>query len=108
MPSKLEEVKTEEAVQDECQSGQSGQSLNEEELEKGRCSASSPVEQPETDGPVDFTIKADPTCSSPEVAQDKELPDMAAFLASASAAVRNVTHFQVSQSSQGFVTFNLN
>ena len=97
MPSKLEEVKTEEAVQDECQS------INEEELEKGRCSASSPAEQAETDGPVDFTIKTDPNCSSPEVAQDKELPDMAAFLASASAAVRNVTHFQVSQSSQGFV-----
>ena len=97
MPSKLEEVKTEEAVQDECQS------INEEELEKGRCFASSPAEHPETDGPVDFTIKADPTCSSPEAAQDKELPDMAAFLASASAAVRNVTHFQVSRSSQGFV-----
>ena len=92
MPSKLEEVKTEDAVQDECQS------INDDELEKGPCSVSSPVEHPETDGPVDFTIKADPTCSSPETAQDKELPDMAAFLASASAAVRNVTHFQVSPS----------
>ena len=90
MPSKLEEVKTEDAVQDECQS------INDEELE------SSPVDQPDTDGPVDFTIKADPTCSSPETTQEKELPDMAAFLASASAAVRNVTHFQVSPSSQGF------
>ena len=96
MPSKLEEVKTEDAVQDECQS------INDDELEKGRCSASIPVEQAETDGPVDFTIKADPTCSSPETTQQKELPDMAAFLASASAAVRNVTHFQVSQGSQGF------
>ena len=99
MPSKLEEVKTEEAVQDECQS------INDDELEKGRCSASSPVEQPETEGPVDFTIKADPTCSSPETAQDKDLPDMAAFLASASAAVRNVTHFQVSLSSQEHESF---
>ena len=95
MPSKLEEVKTEDAVQDECQS------INDEDLEKGRCSASSPVETPETDGPVDFTIKADPSCSSPETAQDKDLPDMAAFLASASAAVRNVTHFQVSPSFSG-------
>lgn len=88
MPSKLEEVKPEDAVQDE------SQSINEEELEKARCSAPSPGEQ-EGEGPVDFTLKADQTCSSPETAQDKELPDMAAFLASATAAVRNVTHFQV-------------
>ena len=83
MPSKLEEVKTEDAVQDD-----------EEEMEKVRCGANSPVEQ-DGDGPVDFTIKADQVCSSPETVQDKDLPDMAAFFASASAAVRNVSHFQV-------------
>ena len=91
MPSKLEEVKTEDAVQDE------SQSLNEEDLEKGRCSASSPVETVEGEGPVDFTIKAEQmmNCSSPETVHEKDLPDMAAFFASASAAVRNVSHFQV-------------
>ena len=65
---------------------------------KERCSSPRPRStELEADGPVDFTIKNEQFCSSPEN-QEKEAPDMAdmaAFLATASAAVRNVGTFQV-------------
>ena len=96
MPSKLQgEEKQDESVQDDVQS------IHDEEAEvKERFRAQSPrprSTEPESEGPVDFTIKNEQFCSSPEQ-QDKEGPDMtdmAAFLASASAAVRNVGSFQV-------------
>ena len=91
LPSKFEEQKPDDSVQDDVQS------INDDETDvKERCSSQRSAEA-ETEGPVDFTIKNDTFCSSPEI-QDKDVPDMgdmAAFLASASAAVRNVGHFQV-------------
>ena len=91
LPSKFEEHKqgTDETVQDD-----EVKSINDDEAEVTRS-----VEG-EAEGPVDFTIKNEQLCSSPELGQDKEVPDisndMVAFLASASAAVRNAGHFQVS------------
>ena len=96
LPSKLEDSKSgeTETVPDDVQS------INDDEPETVRERGSSPrprSTEPESDGPVDFTIKNEQFCSSPEN-QEKEAPDMAdmaAFLATASAAVRNVGTFQV-------------
>ena len=83
LPSKFEEHKDETVQDDEVKS------INDDETEVTG----------EAEGPVDFTIKNEQLCSSPELGQDKEIPDisgdMVAFLASASAAVRNAGHFQV-------------
>ena len=95
-PAKFEEQKNDdnhEAVQDDVQS------VHDDETDvKERCS--SRMDQ-DAEGPVDFTIKNEQMCSSPDLPErehDKDMPDMgemAAFLASASAAVRSVGHFQV-------------
>ena len=91
LPSKFEEQKQqEETVQDD-----EVKSINDDETEVMRSVEGEP------EGPVDFTIKNEALCSSPELAGDKEVPDisgdMVAFLASASAAVRNAGHFQVKE-----------
>ena len=89
LPAKLEEFRpdTEAAPPED----------TEEEAEpKERCESQKSAEA-EAEGPVDFTIKNEQFCSSPEL-PDKEVPDMgdmAAFLASAQQAVRNAGHFQV-------------
>lgn len=91
LPAKLEEFRpdTEAAPPEDAASG------HEEEAEpKERCESQKSAE---AEGPVDFTIKNEQFCSSPEL-PDKEVPDMgdmAAFLASAQQAVRNAGHFQV-------------
>ena len=99
LPSKFEEHKQDETVQDD-----DAKSIHDDETEAAReRRVSARSNEGELEGPVDFTIKNEQLCSSPELGHDKEVPDipadMAAFLANASAAVRNVGHFQVNSPS---------
>ena len=47
------------------------------------------------EGPVDFTIKSEETASPPASTPTTDLTDMAAFLATAAAAVRTANQMQV-------------
>jgi len=83
LPSKLEEIKVEETVQDDTHSIQ-----DEEPNDKWDRGVSPPAGDAETEEPVDFTIKNEHGSPTPE-AQEQDMTDMAAFIASATAAVRN-------------------
>lgn len=87
LPSKLEEIKIEETVQDDTHSVQ-----DEEVTERGVAvwerGVSPPVVDAESEEPVDFTIKNEQGSPAPD-AQEQDMTDMAAFIASATAAVRN-------------------
>lgn len=83
LPSKLEEIKIEETVQDDTHSIQ-----DEEVADKWERGVSPPAVDVESEEPVDFTIKNEHGSPNPEV-QEHDMTDMAAFIASATAAVRN-------------------
>ena len=103
LPSKLEEIKVEEkeTVQDDVAGGE------EESGERWERSASPGAAVLQEEEPVDFTLKSEqcggvggsPAGETGEPHHQTDLPDMAAFIASATAAVRSVGSFQVSQSS---------
>ena len=76
-PSRLrgEDVKTEDPCQEDAASIQ-----DEDEVES--------PEQTMTEGPVDFTVKCEQV-ESPNPREEQDMSDMAAFIASATAAVRS-------------------